>query len=72
MNLLLVYLLIAYLMNSEAEGMPSSINWSCTQVTCTGPCTKGQPVYAIADGKVSMNGNGPNGRYCFRNKKRNC
>ena len=26
----------AYLMNSEAEGMPSSINWSCKMLFCTG------------------------------------
>ena len=57
-------------MNSEAEGM--SVALVGQNVICTGSCTKGQSVYAIADGKVSMNGNGPNGRYCFRNKKRNC
>ena len=48
----------AYLMNSEAEGMPVALIGR-VPVNCTGPCTKGQPVYAIADGKVSMNGNGP-------------
>ena len=48
----------AYLMNSSADGQPIALVGR-VPVICTGPCTKGQPLLAIADGKVSMNGSGP-------------
>ena len=54
-------------MNSEAEGMQVALVGRVT-LFVQDPVQKVN-VYAIADGKVSMNGNGPN-RYCFRNKKK--
>jgi len=48
----------AFLMNKDAEGQPIALVGR-VPVICTGPCTKGQPLLAIADGKVSMNGSGP-------------
>lgn len=48
----------AYLMNKDADGQPIALVGR-VPVICTGPCTKGQPLLAIADGKVSMNGSGP-------------
>ena len=45
-------------MNKDAEGQPIALVGR-VPVICTGPCIKGQPLLAIADGKVSMNGSGP-------------
>ena len=48
----------AYLMNKDAEGEPVALVGRVPAI-CSGPITKGAPVLAIADGKVSMNGSGP-------------
>ena len=48
----------AYLMNKDADGQPVALIGRVPCI-CSGTVTKGSPVLAIADGKVSMNGSGP-------------